>query len=95
MANVVNVNHGEAYDIYIGRPSKWGNPFVIGKDGDRTAVIEKYRRFLLGNKTLLAALPELRDKRLGCFCKPLACHGDVLAETLEKRQNEPSPAQGA
>jgi len=70
----------ESYDIYIGRPSKWGNPFAIGRDGDRHEVIAKYREHLLANPVLMAALPELRGRILGCWCKPLACHGDVLAE---------------
>lgn len=68
------------YDVYIGRPSKWGNPFSIGKDGTRSQVIEKYRAYLLSNDDLLNALPELKGKVLGCWCAPLACHGDVLSE---------------
>jgi hypothetical protein len=43
------------FDIYIGRPSNWGNPFVIGRDGNREQVIEKYRAYILANQTLLAA----------------------------------------
>jgi len=74
---VVNVRD-EAYDVYIGRPSKWGNPFRIGPDGDRTEVILKYQDWILGNDKLLASLPELAGKALGCWCKPQACHGDVL-----------------
>ena len=70
----------EPYDIYIGRPSKWGNPFKIGRDGTREQVIEKYQRWIKRQPMLMAALPELRGKRLGCFCKPLQCHGDVLAK---------------
>lgn len=75
----------EKYDIYIGRPSKWGNPFVIGKDGTRKEVIDKYRVYLLKNDYLLSCIDELEDKILGCYCKPLLCHGDVLIETLRKR----------
>jgi hypothetical protein len=67
------------HDVYIGRPSKWGNPFVIGRDGPRTQVIERYERWLLEQHELLAALPELAGKTLGCWCAPHACHGDVLA----------------
>lgn len=78
------VNYKEKYDIYIGRPSKWGNPFTIGKDGTREEVIEKYRKYILKNKKLLKSLPELKGKVLGCFCKPRACHGDVLVELLEE-----------
>ncbi len=69
-----------SFDVYIGRPSKWGNPFAIGRDGSRRDVIEKYRAWLEGNTELLAALPGLRGKVLGCWCTPKACHGDVLAE---------------
>jgi len=68
------------YDVYIGRPSKWGNPFSIGKDGTRIEVIVKYREYLLQNEELMKSLPELKGKVLGCWCAPLACHGDILAE---------------
>lgn len=68
------------FDVYIGRPSKWGNRFVIGRDGTRAEVIEKYREVILANERLLADLPELKGKVLGCFCAPAACHGDVLVE---------------
>jgi|688.fasta_scaffold190153_4 hypothetical protein len=66
------------HDVYIGRPSKWGNPFEIGKDGDRAEVIQKYREWVATQPNLMAALPELRGKVLGCWCAPKACHGDVL-----------------
>lgn len=72
-----------AYDIYIARPGKWGNPFVMGRDGTREEVIEKYREWILTQPELLAALPELQGKVLGCWCKPAACHGDVLKELVE------------
>ncbi len=71
------------YDIYIGRPSKWGNPFEIGKDGTRKEVIEKYKNWILGQPNLLDSLHELEGKTLGCFCKPKECHGDILIELLD------------
>jgi len=74
----------ERYDVYIGRPSKWGNPYEIGKDGTREEVILKYRRHVRRSPKLMAALPELKGKVLGCWCKPKACHGDVLKELVEK-----------
>jgi hypothetical protein len=74
--------------IYIGRPSRWGNPFTIGRDGTREQVIERYKAYVLGNPALMAALPELKDKVLGCWCTPLPCHGDVLVE-LADRLSEP------
>ena len=77
------------YDVYIGRYNtnvkggldpKWGNPFVIGKDGDRGQVIEKYEKWLLSKPLLVEkAKSELKGKVLGCWCSPQNCHGDVLA----------------
>ncbi len=86
---VVNCRR-QRYDIYIGRPSKWGNPYVIGKDGNREDVIKKYRQYILRRPDLLAALPELVGKRLGCYCKPLPCHGDVLVELVKEREEQRS-----
>jgi hypothetical protein len=84
MTQVVHCKN-EPFDVYIGRPSKWGNPFRIGKDGSREAVIEKYRQWILANPSLMAQLrSELEDKTLGCWGKPNACHGDVLAELADK-----------
>lgn len=68
------------YDIYCGRPSIWGNPFEIGKDGTRKEVIAKFKKYLLANEELVDKLPELRGKILGCWCAPKACHCDVLAD---------------
>lgn len=65
--------------VYIGRRSKWGNPFVIGKDGSRDEVIEKYLAWLGSRPDLiLAAQHELRGRDLICFCAPERCHGDIL-----------------
>lgn len=72
------------YDVYIGRPSDWGNPFVIGKDGDRADVIRKYRNWIMRQPDLLARVKkELQGQRIACWCKPEACHGDVLAEIAD------------
>jgi len=88
-STVVHVSNG--FDVYIGRNTGglkdqgWGNPYVIGRDGTRAQVIEKYRAYLLTRPDLIARLPSLRFKKLGCFCKTAsapdtACHGDVLVE---------------
>lgn len=80
---VVNIRK-EPYDFYIGRPSKWGNPFIIGKDGSRKEVIHKYKEWILGEGIyLLKDLWLMKGKRLGCYCAPLPCHGDVLVEIIE------------
>lgn len=83
VTTVVN-KRAESFDVYIGRPSKWGNPFAIGADGTRAEVVAKYRDWIPTQPALMAAIGELRGKRLGCFCKPAACHGDVLAELADK-----------
>lgn len=75
---VVNLRN-EKFDVYIGRGSIWGNPFKIGQDGTREEVIEQYKWYILSREDLLDKLPELAGQRLGCFCKPEACHGDYLA----------------
>lgn len=73
------------YDVYIGRGRKsiWGNPFREGADGTKSEVIERYRAWIQTQPQLMARLPELRGKVLGCWCKPDICHGDVLAELAD------------
>lgn len=80
---VVHCKH-ESYDVYIGRPSKWGNPFTVEQFG-REGAIREYKHWVLTKPTLLAALPELKDKVLGCWCAPLACHGDILMELANRK----------
>lgn len=70
----------EPYDIYIGRPSKWGNPFSVGTREER---ISKYEAYIMSRPDLIQALPELVGKTLGCWCKPKACHGDILKIMVE------------
>lgn len=84
---VVNIRR-EAYDVYIGRPGKWGNPFALQASGDRSGVIARYAEYIQGCPDLLADLEELSGKRLGCYCKPLPCHGDVLRRLLIERFGE-------
>lgn len=78
----VKNRHYETYDVYIGRGSRWGNPFKIGPDGDRLEVILKYRRHLWqclreGSVTQNDLL-SLQGRTLGCYCAPKPCHGHVL-----------------
>ena len=77
------------YDVYIGRAnpraglpaSKWGNPFTVNAKGNHTAAAAAYQRWLEAPEQahLLRAIPELVGQRLGCWCKPAVCHGDILA----------------
>lgn len=71
----------EAFDIYVGRPSVWGNPFHVTDESQRKQIIQRYRAWFLAQPALVErAKRELRGRRLGCWCAPKACHGDVLAE---------------
>lgn len=92
MSRVLNLSTEPIGDaVYIGRRSArrglagsdFANPYRIGHDGTREHVIEQYRRWLSKQPELLRRLQELRGRRLACYCKPLACHGDVLAEFVD------------
>ena len=84
MTQIVNKKHSR-YDVDIGRPSIWGNPYIIGRDGDRATVVAKYKEHFLGSFHLKQlATEKLKGKVLGCYCKPEACHGDVIVEFLEE-----------
>lgn len=73
-----------ASEVYVGRPSKWGNPFKAGREGTREEVIRLYELYILTHSTLLKDLHELTGKDLICWCSPLACHADVLLELANK-----------
>lgn len=91
---VVNCRY-ESCDLYIGRATKWGNPFRIGVDGTREQVVRKFRRWAARRPGILRGLDELRGNRLGCICAPEACHGDVLAELADFGETvlpEPAPS---
>lgn len=80
-----------SYDIYIGRPSKWGNPYSH-KQGTQAQfvvptveeAIRKYEWWLKQQPDLMDSLRELKGKVLACWCKPGPCHGDVLARLADE-----------
>lgn len=96
MIKVVNKNlDSGGFPIYVGRGSVLGNPFVVGRDGSREEVIAKYRVWLwdkiqLREMKVLDALKwilvrerhERRVIKLACYCKPNACHGDVIVKAI-------------
>lgn len=91
---VVNCNV-EKCDVYIGRPSKWGNPYSHIPGAApwpvecREHAITLYEDYIRSNPTLLAAAKvELKGKILGCHCKPLDCHGDILLKIANEEENE-------
>jgi hypothetical protein len=72
--------------VFVGRPSKWGNRYVIGRDGTREEVIRKYELWLLRHPEIMA---EMREKLAGrdvvCFCAPLPCHGDIILKYANRK----------
>ena len=71
--------------IYVGRRTKWGNPWKIGESGTREEVVELFRLYILD---VLEKQPEfldpLRGKDLVCWCAPLQCHADILLELANR-----------
>lgn len=94
ITRVINIKKEKKYNSdknthdyeYIGRGSYWGNPYSMYEEGDdRDEVVRKYKYdFDYGkfpNKEK-SEVYKLIGKRLGCFCNPQTCHGDVLADYL-------------
>lgn len=99
MTKVINIRHNpnrrKDGAIYIGRGSPFGNPFHIGKDGNRAEVIEEYKKFfydrLLWDREFWTEIKSLKGKTLACYCRPkkgfqgqLLCHGQVIAGYLDQ-----------
>lgn len=94
MTKVVNIKDKPTphYDVYIGRAnkwfgleaSKWANPYVLKKEEARGSTLERYEAYVRSRPDLMAALPELEGKVLGCYCKPKPCHGDILIKLLNE-----------
>ena len=90
----VSMKSGEPYDVYIGRPSEFGNPFSSKPSKyakeivhTRKESIAKFRHYLLNNPELLAKIQELRGKTLACWCNQnQSCHGDVIIEIINTRR---------
>lgn len=91
LTTVVNLRDAH-YDVYIGRAGKgedgtFGNPYWARSREENIADFKRYfEERLKDDPTFKARVEKLRGKVLGCFCKPLACHGDVIAEYLNKEK---------
>jgi hypothetical protein len=78
--------HWTGGNPYVRGPFDWANPYKLGRDGDRTTIIESFEHlYLPGHPDLIDRLPELDGKVLGCWCAPEHCHGDVLARLCHAR----------
>jgi|SRR6185503_4208375 len=97
MTKVVNIRK-EQCDVYIGRPGangkgEFGNPFPIDSSG-REMCIARFRNYFYKRINSDSAFKDkvlkLSGKTLGCFCKPLSCHGDVIKEYLDSFTETPN-----
>jgi hypothetical protein len=84
---VVNMRTTSDYDVAIDRSSPFGNPYHLGKDGDRQVVLQKYREYFYkrceADPEFKRRVLTLRGKKLGCHCAPMPCHGMIIAEYVE------------
>lgn len=85
LCTVVNLKT-DSYDVYIGRGSRWGNPFIVRSEKGRKKAIQDYKKYIIEkiNRGEITHdhLVALKGKRLGCFCRPLPCHGEVIADIV-------------
>ena len=94
LENTDNVYIGRDMSFYVpgAKGSKWKNPFKVAKPGkiykrnDKRYTLEEsineYRNYVLNDKDLMEELYELKNKTLGCWCKPNNCHGDILIDLV-------------
>ena len=91
---VVNMKN-EKWDVKVDRSSVLGNPYRIGKDGTREEVIEKYKKYLWNCICVVDELNRIGSMddstKLGCWCKPKACHAEVVLKAVnylkERKEN--------
>lgn len=87
MTKIVNIKNTKKYDIYCGRDSIYGNPFIIGIHGDRKKCIALYKKYFYDkikkDDNFKNEILKLENKTLGCYCKPEDCHCDIFLEYLE------------
>lgn len=98
MTEVINIRNGDKFDAYIGRAGHnqdgyYGNPHIIGycplcrRTHDREDSLKEYKIYfykrLEEDEVFKIGVKLLKDNTLGCFCKPLPCHGDIIKEYLD------------
>ena len=96
MTQVVNIKSGDQYDVYIGRSGKgiyseFGNPFPV----PQYSIFKSLKLYELHLRNRLIVDPDFKSrllaldgKRLGCFCKPNLCHGDVIIKLINELKND-------
>ena len=91
----VNMKY-EEWDVLGDRRSPYGNPFKVGKDGTREEVLAKFHHYYYNRPALrLRAHLRLKGKRVGCWCKPKACHLDIIAADVNRDWSNGMPKEKA
>jgi polynucleotide 5'-kinase involved in rRNA processing len=94
---LVSLRSGKSYDVYIGRPSIFGNPYTHIKDkntlaeyivSNRNEAIQKYEEYILNNQDLLEEIYKLEGKILACWCHEKKCHGDIIIKLIEEHSKK-------
>lgn len=76
--------------VYVGRPTKWGNPFRMDANTSRWKAVDEYRRTFAERMSVDFIRRELRGKNLACFChEDQPCHADVLLEIANQKETKP------
>ena len=85
--SIIRVDKNDHYDVFIGRPSKYSNPFIIGKHGTRSEVIAKFEEYFKNLFNFNALLDELEGKKIACWCDlDQNCHGDMIIKLYNARE---------
>ena len=88
---VVNI-FKDSYDVYIGRAGKgqdgyFGNPVRLKEGESKGSTLKEYKRYFYNRLAIdpefKKKILELKGKKLGCFCYPKPCHGDIIKEYLD------------
>ena len=94
MIKIANIKKNEPYDLYIGREnkwlglpcSKWHNPFILKREGDRSMILDQYKNYVISSG-LIKDIDELDGFTLGCYCRPKKCHGEILIELFDEKHS--------
>lgn len=84
--NIRDRKPGDQFYLYAGRGGPLGNPFKIGQGGTRDDVCDKFATWAPTQPKVMATIAKIKPGTvLGCYCKPLRCHADWIAEQVDKR----------
>lgn len=82
--------------VYVGRPTMYGNPFVLKKERDRDKIIVKYAEWIMEDKQRWlreTMRRNLRGKDLVCWCSPQVCHADVILVIANSPNDDAAASQ--